>query len=156
MSENFPAFSQNLFVGIVKNAFHLSIGTFWGQKIRKKIMTFYSFLDSELKKSGLSSNVLSKDRQNSNLPVQGEEGFLSVKENLNRFRTFSQNLSAICPKVCGEVVKTEISISRGSCQGKTYCSQEVRHFLSNSYFEWNISTLLPRNFCRFCQKTAFS
>ena len=36
MSENFPALSQDVFVGIVKNAFHLSIGTIWGKKLEKK------------------------------------------------------------------------------------------------------------------------
>ena len=48
-------------------------------------MTFYSFLDSELKKSGLSSNVLSKDRRNSKLPVQGEEGFFSLGRKVKLF-----------------------------------------------------------------------
>ena len=80
MSENFPALSQDVFVGIVKNAFHLSIGTIWGKKIRKKIMTFSSFSDNALKKSGQTSNILSRDRQNSNIPVQGKEMFFSVKK----------------------------------------------------------------------------
>ena len=43
MSENFPAFSQDVFVGIVKNALHLSKGTFWGQKFRRKNQDFPFF-----------------------------------------------------------------------------------------------------------------
>ena len=38
-------------------------------------MFLSSFSDNELKKIGPSLNIFSKDRQNSNLPVQGEEMF---------------------------------------------------------------------------------
>ena len=72
MSEHFPAFSQDIFVTIVEIAIHLSKEKIGENKLEKKIMTFSSFSDNELKEVGPSSNNLSKDRQNSNLPVQGE------------------------------------------------------------------------------------
>ena len=59
-------------------------------KNEKKVYDF--FPDSKLKKSGLSSNVLSKDRQNSNLPVQGEEGFFPVKGNFKPFSDIQPNV----------------------------------------------------------------
>ena len=70
--EHFPAFSQDIFVAIVKIAFHLSVGTIWGKQIRKKnLWLSLHFRTMSWKKIGPPSNILSKDRQNSNLPVQG-------------------------------------------------------------------------------------
>ena len=71
MTERFPAFFQDIFVTIVKIAFHLSKVTIWGKQTRKKTYDFlFSISDNELKKIGPSSNNLNKDSQNSNLPVQ--------------------------------------------------------------------------------------
>ena len=71
IGEHFPAFFQDISVTTVKIAFHLSVGTTWGKQIRKKNIIFSSFSDNELKKSGPSSNSLSKDRQNSKLSFRG-------------------------------------------------------------------------------------
>ena len=43
-------------------------------------MIYQFFPETEQKKFGLSSIVLSRDRQNSNLPVQGEEIFFLGKK----------------------------------------------------------------------------
>ena len=80
MSEHFQAFAQDNFVTIVEIAFHLSIGTIWGKQITKNVYDFLLIFGQLAEKIGPSSNILSKDRQNSNLPVQGEKGFFSVKE----------------------------------------------------------------------------
>ena len=156
MNIPFPAFFQDISVTTVKIAFHLSVGTIWGKQIRKKSYDFL-FLFGQWAEKKLARRQIFWARivKTANYPSKGKKCFSRLKEFLNRFRTFSRTSSAICPKVCGEVVKFEFSISIGSCQGKTYCSHEVTHFLSNSYFEWKISTLLPRNFCLICQKTAF-
>ena len=156
MSEIFPAFSQDIFVGIVGIAFHLSIGTIWGQKIR---MQWYDFLLlsgiwAEKFRLFVKNFKQGSSKQQSTRP--GGRNVYLLKKNLYRFRTFSQNSSAICPKVCGDVVKTEFSINRGSCQRKNYCSEEITLSLSNSNFEWKTLSLDARNFCRICQKTAFS
>ena len=75
LRENFAAFSQDVFVGVVEIALHLSIWTFWGQKIREKIYDFKFIPRQWAEKSGFPSNCLSRDRQYRNLPVQGEENF---------------------------------------------------------------------------------
>ena len=129
MTERFPAFFQDIFVTIVKIAFHLSKVTIWGKQTRKKNLWFFVFNFGQWAEKNwpvVKHFEQGQSKQQSTRP-RVRNVFLG-KKNLNSSRTFSQNLSAIYPKVCGEVAKTEISISRGSCQGKTYCSQEVTHF----------------------------
>ena len=94
MSEHFQAFAQDNFVTIVEIAFHLSIGTIWGKQPTKKVYDFLLIFGQLAENIGPSSNILSKDRQSSILPVQGEEGFFSVKEKCKPF-------SDIQPKFIG-------------------------------------------------------
>ena len=77
-TENIPAFLQDIFVGIVENTFHLSVRKIEDNKLETIYMIYHFFPETEKKKFGLSSIVLSRDLQNSNLPVQGEEIFFSV------------------------------------------------------------------------------
>ena len=85
LRKNFAAFSQDVFVGVVEIAFHLSIWTFWGQKIRKRFYDFMFIPRQWAEKSGFLSNGLSRDRQYRNLPIQGEENFSSIKRNVKPF-----------------------------------------------------------------------
>ena len=84
--------------------------------MRKKNYGFFIHsLTVSWKKSGLSSNVLSKDCQNSNLPVQWEEeGFFSVK---GKFQTFSD----IQPKPVGHWSQS----SRRGCQNWIQHKQRI-------------------------------
>ena len=129
MSERFPAFFQDIFVTIVKIAFRLSKVTNWGKPTRKKPMIFcLQFRTMSWKKLARRQTFWARTVKTAIYPSKGKKCLSRLKEMLSRFWTFIENFSAICPKVCGEVVKTEISISRGSCQGKTYCSQEITQF----------------------------
>ena len=120
-------------------------------------MIFSSFSDIELKEVGPSSNNLSKDRQNSNLPVQGEEMFFSLKK---KFVPFSD----IQPKFIGYLFQS----LRRRCQNWIQHKQRIMSkkkllFCRNYTFFYQISTLseklsalIQEIFRRICQKTAFS
>ena len=74
--EHFPAVFQDIFVTIVKIAFHLSVGTIWGKQIRKKTYDFlFIFGQWVEKKLARRLKKLSKIVKTANYTSKGKKCF---------------------------------------------------------------------------------